>query len=67
MLHYDYTKTTKNKLLDGQGLQVIPKIDVPGHFQSALAAYLKLGCFGRKVKVARKKAFPRLLSIAERL
>ena len=35
-----------------KGIKVIPEIDVPGHFQSALASYPELGCFGRKVKVA---------------
>lgn len=35
-----------------KGIKVIPEIDMPGHFQSALASYPELGCFGRKVKVA---------------
>lgn len=35
-----------------KGIKVIPEIDMPGHFQSAIASYPELGCLGRKVRVA---------------
>lgn len=50
-----YTQEELKKIVDyahSKGIKVIPEIDMPGHFQSALASYPELGCFGRKVKVA---------------
>lgn len=33
-------------------IQVIPEIDIPGHFSAAIAAYPELGCFGEGAKVS---------------
>lgn len=50
-----YTQEDLKKIVSyahHKGIKVIPEIDMPGHFQSALASYPELGCFHRKVKVA---------------
>ncbi len=35
-------------------IEVIPEIDMPGHFTAAVAAYNRLGCAGEGVKVAER-------------
>ena len=50
-----YTQEDLKRIVDHaheKGIKVIPEIDMPGHFQSALASYPELGCLGRRVKVA---------------
>lgn len=50
-----YTQDDLRKIVDyahSKGIRVIPEIDVPGHFQSAIASYPEFGCFNRNVRVA---------------
>jgi hexosaminidase len=35
-------------------ITVIPEIEMPGHAQAAIAAYLELGCTGKQVQVFTK-------------
>lgn len=39
---------------DSLGIEIIPEIDMPGHIQSALAAYPFLGCTGGPYKVMER-------------
>jgi|GEM_PF-899562 len=61
MISYDndphggfYTKDEIREIVayaDSLGIEIIPEIDMPGHIQSALAAYPDLGCTGGPYKV----------------
>ena len=45
-------------------IEVVPEIDVPGHFTAALAAYPSLGCTGVEMKPAEKEGiFPNVLCV----
>ena len=50
-----YTQEDLKRIVDyahSRNIIVIPEVDLPGHFQSAVAAYPELGCYGDGVKVA---------------
>lgn len=36
-----------------RGVEIIPEIDLPGHTSAILAAFPELGCFGKKVELAK--------------